>query len=74
MDVITLATTTPTLAAAAYLAKVQDADLDPAKGDPATQVCSHLGGTSVFEPGAAGGGWVAMDEPRRPGPRAVHVR
>ena len=62
VDIITLATPTPTLASAAYLAKVQN-ELDPAKGNPATQDCTALGGTSVFGPGASGGGWVAVDDP-----------
>ncbi|MFN8521125.1 MAG: hypothetical protein U0667_17445 [Chloroflexota bacterium] len=62
VDTLTLATPTPTLAAAAYLAKVQN-DLDPAKGNPATQDCTALGGTSVFGPGASGGGWVLAGDP-----------
>jgi putative hemolysin len=62
VDITTLATTTPTLASAAYLAKVQN-ELDPAKGNPATQDCSALGGTSLFGPGPSGGGWVAKDDP-----------
>jgi putative hemolysin len=62
VDVTTLATPTPTLASAAYLAKVQN-ELVPAKGITATQNCTALGGTSVFGPGASGGGWVALDDP-----------
>ncbi len=62
VDAITLATPTATLASSAYLAKVQN-DLDPAKGNPATQNCTALGGTSVFGPGAGGGGWVNLDDP-----------
>jgi putative hemolysin len=62
VDTITLASLTPTLASAAYLARVQN-ELDPAKGNPATQDCIALGGTSVFGPGASGGGWVATEDP-----------
>jgi putative hemolysin len=62
VDTRTLATPTPTLASAAYLAKVQN-ELDPAKGNPATQNCSALGGTSVFGAGASGGGWANLDDP-----------
>src|SRR5690606_38519492 len=62
VDTWTLATPTPTLASAAYLATVQN-ELDPAKGNPATQDCTALGGTSVFGPGANGGGWVNLDDP-----------
>lgn len=62
VDVWTLATPTPTLASAAYLAKVQN-ELDPAMGNPATQDCTALGGTSVFGPGASGGGWVDLEDP-----------
>lgn len=62
VDVRTLATTTPTLASSAYLAKVQN-DLSTAQGNPATQNCTDLGGTSVFGAGANGGGWVNVDDP-----------
>jgi putative hemolysin len=62
VDTWTLATPTPTLASVAYLAKVQN-ELDPAKGNPATQNCAALGGSSSFGTGAAGGGWVNLDDP-----------
>lgn len=62
VELWTLATPTPTLATVAYLARVQNA-LDPAKGNPAAQDCAALGGSSSFGTGAAGGGWVSMDDP-----------
>ena len=62
VDTWTLATPTPTLASVAYLSKVQH-ELDPAQGNPATQDCAALGGSSSFGTGAAGGGWVNLDDP-----------
>ncbi len=62
VDTWTLATPTPTLASVAYLAKVQN-ELDPAQGNPATLNCAALGGSSSFGTGAAGGGWVNLDDP-----------
>jgi len=52
----------PTLAAVAYRAKVP---LPPATGggNPATAYCAHLGGSSSFGNGAAGGGWVERSDP-----------
>ena len=64
VDLTTLSSPQPTLAALAYLAKVP---LPAATGgaNPATGYCSkELGGSSTFGAiGASGGGWVARDDP-----------
>lgn len=64
VDLTTLTSTEPTLAALAYLSKV------PMPGstggaNPATGYCSkELGGSSTFGAvGASGGGWVATEDP-----------
>jgi putative hemolysin len=62
VDTGTLASTTPTLASVAYLARVQN-DLDPTQGNPASLNCDALGGSSL---GGRGGGWVALDDPDQP--------
>ena len=64
VDLTTLSSTEPTLAALAYLSKVP---MPAATGgaNPATGYCSQeLGGSSTFGAiGVAGGGWVAKDDP-----------
>ncbi len=63
VDLNTLYSTQPTLAALAYLSKLP---MTP-KGsgaNPATGYCTDLGGSSAFGGGgASGGGWVATDDP-----------
>lgn len=60
LDLNTLYSETPTLAAAAYLARLP---LGDARGNPAAANCNEqlLGATS-FGNGASGGGWVNLDE------------
>ena len=64
VDLTTLSSPEPTLAALAYLSKVP---LPPSTGgaNPATGYCSkELDGSSTFGGvGASGGGWVAKDDP-----------
>lgn len=61
---MTLASTVPTLAFVAYLTKVPMSDsYDPNKGNPATQYCAELDGSSAFGDTAQGGGWVAPTDP-----------
>jgi putative hemolysin len=62
VDLVTLWSEKPSLAAGAYLAKVP-MDADPAQGNPATTHCHALGGSAQFGAGAQGGGWVATDDP-----------
>jgi putative hemolysin len=62
VDLVTLWSEQPSLAAGAYLAKVP-MEADPAQGNPATAYCHDLGGSAQFGSGAQGGGWVAMDDP-----------
>jgi putative hemolysin len=62
VDLITLWSEQPSLAAGAYLAKVP-MDADPAQGNPATTYCHDLGASAQFGSGAQGGGWVAPDDP-----------
>lgn len=62
VDVDTLAAEQPSLAAAAYLAKVPVTSTGGA--NPAAVGCSDLGGTSSFgTQSASGGGWVNDDDP-----------
>ena len=62
VDLLTLYTETPTLASAAYMAKVpMREELPP--GNPATWYCADLAGSSQFGAGSAGGGWVNADDP-----------
>ncbi len=63
VDTITLALDTPTLAAVAYVSALPMAEYDPARGNPATAYCADLGGSASFGNGAAGGGWVDLDDP-----------
>jgi putative hemolysin len=62
VDLLTLWSEAPSLAAAAYLAKVPMSD-EPPPGNPASFYCADLGGSSQFGPGATGGGWVNRDDP-----------
>lgn len=66
VDLLTLWQEQPSLAAAAYLARVP-MDADPSQGNPATVYCSQqLYGSAAFGSGAQGGGWVAPDDPDDP--------
>jgi putative hemolysin len=65
VDLLTLWSESPSLAAAAYLAKIPMSDESP-PGNPATFYCSELSGSSQFGIGAAGGGWVDPDDPDDP--------
>lgn len=62
IDLQTLVMPGPTLASLAYLSKVP---MGPTIGgaNPATLHCADLGGSAQFGDGAAGGGWVARDDP-----------
>jgi putative hemolysin len=62
VDLVTLASTDPSLAAGAYLARVPMRE-DVAAGNPAALHCASLGGTSQWGAGASGGGWVNSDDP-----------
>ena len=65
VDLLTLWSEAPSLAAAAYLARVPMSDELP-PGNPATFYCADLGGSSQWGTGAAGGGWVNLDDPDDP--------
>ena len=62
VDLVTLWSEQPSLAAGAYLARVP-MEVDVAQGNPATTYCHELGGSAQFGIGAQGGGWVAMEDP-----------
>lgn len=64
VDLTTLTSKEPTLAGLAYLSKVPMPSVTGG-ANPATGYCSkELGGSSTFGAvGAAGGGWVAKDDP-----------
>ena len=64
VDLVTLTSKEPTLAGLAYLAQVPMPSVTGG-ANPATGYCSkELGGSSTFGAiGAAGGGWVAKDDP-----------
>ena len=62
VDLLTLWSESPSLAAAAYLAKVP-MSADPPAGNPASFYCTDLGGSSQWGTGAAGGGWTNLDDP-----------
>lgn len=65
VELVTLWSEQPSLAAAAYLSgPPMREELPP--GNPATVHCADLGGSSQFGTGAAGGGWVAADDPDDP--------
>jgi putative hemolysin len=61
VDLRTLTSRAPTLAALAYLSKVP---VEAAEGgaNPATLHCARLGGSSSFGGGASGGGWINLDD------------
>ena len=61
VDLNTLYSENPTLAALAYLQSSTPADLRPS-GNPAAAICSALGGTSAFGPGVNGGGLADPDD------------
>lgn len=64
VDLVTLSSEQPTLAAIAYLSKVPPTLPTNPGANPAGYDCSAgLGGTSAFGNTAAGGGWVDFDEP-----------
>jgi putative hemolysin len=65
VDVLTLWSDKPSLAAAAYLSKMPLSD-DVPPGNPATHHCASLAGSSQFGLGAANGGWVDPDDPDDP--------
>jgi putative hemolysin len=65
VDLLTLWSEAPSLAAAAYLAKVPMSDESP-PGNPATYYCADLGGSAQWGTGAAGGGWVNLEDPDDP--------
>lgn len=64
VDLVTLTAEEPTLAALAYLSRTEIPDDPP--GNPASALCSSLGGTSSFGSTADGGGLVAPDDPDDP--------
>jgi len=63
VDLTTLYSEEPTLAALAYLQSSTPEDLIPS-GNPASAVCAYLGGASQFGPGANGGGLVDQSDRR----------
>jgi hypothetical protein len=64
VDLVTLYSETPTLAAIAYLSKVPPTLPPQPSANPADYNCSvGLGGTSTMGNGAAGGGWVDASQP-----------
>jgi putative hemolysin len=65
VDLMTLWSEEPSLAAGAYLAKVP---MEPYSGggNPATAYCASLQASAQFGLGASGGGWVAQDDPDDP--------
>ena len=62
VDIWTLFSEAPSLAAAAYLSRTPMREEMP-PGNPATYHCADLGGSSQFGSGPSGGGWVWMDAP-----------
>ena len=62
VDLLTLWSEAPSLAAAAYLAKLPMSD-EPPPGNPASFYCADLGGSAQWGAGAAAGGWVNLDDP-----------
>ena len=71
VDLLTLWSEAPSLAAAAYLARVPMSDEPPA-GNPASFYCADLGGSSQW--GIGRSRW-RLGQPRRPGrPGGGHVR
>lgn len=64
VDLVTISSDEPTLAALAYLSRAEIPDDPP--GNPASALCSSLGGTTSFGPSADGGGLTAADDPDDP--------
>ena len=63
VDLDTLSSSLPTLAGLAYLSQLPMPSVTGG-ANPATLYCKNLGGSSTFgSAGAAGGGWVAKDDP-----------
>lgn len=65
VDLLTLWSEQPSLAAAAYTAQVP-MDEEFSGGNPATIHCAALAGSAQFGLGAANGGWVNLDDPDDP--------
>ena len=64
VDLTTLYSEEPTLAAIAYLSKVQPSGTSSPSGNPASFYCTEdLDGSSQFGNTAAGGGWVDQSQP-----------
>jgi putative hemolysin len=64
VDLLTLSSEQPTLAAIAYLSKVPPTVPEHAGANPGSYNCNTgLGGAATFGNSAAGGGWVAEREP-----------
>jgi hypothetical protein len=64
VDLLTLYSEKPTLAAVAYLSKVPPAMPSTPSANPASYNCTYgLGGSGTFGNGAAGGGWVDQSQP-----------
>lgn len=62
VDLVTLASRKPTLAALAYLAKTPLPDTEGG-ANPATALCAALGGATEYGSSASGGGLVSADDP-----------
>jgi hypothetical protein len=64
VDLTTLYSEQPTIAAIAYLSKVKTTPPNPVGSNPAQYSCTvDFGGSSGFGNTAAGGGWVDQDQP-----------
>jgi hypothetical protein len=64
VDLLTLFSEQPTLAAVAYLSKVPPTMPETPSANPAAYNCQYgLGGSGTFGNGAAGGGWVDQSQP-----------
>jgi putative hemolysin len=63
VDLRTLSSEVPTLAATAYLADIPMNVKTTGGANPATAYCASLDGTSAFGPTGSGGGWVNLDDP-----------
>lgn len=61
VDLVSLYSTNPTLAALAYLAKVQPSTKGNPSANPASLLCSQLGGASGYGTSVSGGGLVQDD-------------
>jgi hypothetical protein len=63
VDLLTLTSTEPTIAAVAYLSKVPPSLPSTPSENPAIFNCAALGGSAAFGNTAAGGGWVDEGQP-----------